>query len=232
MVLSIIITCFNEAKTIKENLNRVEQTILPQNISKEIIIVDDCSTDGSQDILSSLDKTKYKIVFLEKNTGKGGALRRGISEVTGDYAVVQDADLELNPDNLSKLLEPLLANKADMVLGSRFLGKSLVYFNKKYFKYFLANKLITLFFNLFFFVWLTDVNCGYKMFKTPILKQLDITANSFDIEVEILAKLIKKGYHICEVPVDYFPRTTAEGKKIRLKHAFLMLKTIIKNRFN
>ncbi len=232
MVLSVIITCFNEAKTIKENLKRVEQVLLPENVTKEIIIVDDCSTDGSQDILKSLDQNRYKIVFLEKNLGKGGALRRGIEEVTGDFAVVQDADLELNPENLPGLLVPLLSGKADMVLGSRFLGKSLVYFNKKYFKYFLANKLITWFFNLMFFIWLTDVNCGYKMFKTPVLKQLNIVANSFDIEVEILAKLIKKGYHICEVPVDYFPRTTAEGKKIRLKHAFLMLKTIIKNRFN
>lgn len=117
-----------------------------------------------------------------------------------------------------------------MILGSRFLGRKGNYFDKSYLKYYLANKLITGFFNLLFFSHLTDVNCGYKMFKAEVLRSISLTANSFEIEVEILAKVIKKGYHIQEVPVSYMPRKTQEGKKIRLKHAFSMLKTMLKNR--
>jgi len=232
MTLSIIITCYNEAKSIRENLRRVESVILPDEMIKEIIIVDDCSTDGSPEILREL-ANKYKIIFHEKNLGKGGALRTGIKKATGDFIVIQDADLELDPNELPLLLEPMLKGKCDLVLGSRFLGKSFSYlFNGKYYKYFLANKLITWFFDIFYFVRLTDVNCGYKMAKAPVFKSIDIKANSFDIEVEILAKMAKRGYHICEVPVSYQPRTAVEGKKIRLKHAFMMIKNILYNRFN
>lgn len=228
MILSIIITCFNEARTIKNVIEKLEALDLP--VQKEIIIVDDCSTDGSQNILKFWEN-KYKIVYHQKNQGKGAALRSGVREATGDLVVFQDADLELDPSDLKNFIPPLLENKADMILGSRFLGRKGNYFNKSYLKYYLANKLITWFFNLLFFSRLTDVNCGYKMFKAEVLRSISLAANSFEIEVEILAKVLKKGYYIQEVPVSYMPRKTQEGKKIRLKHAFSMLKTMLKNRF-
>jgi glycosyltransferase involved in cell wall biosynthesis len=224
MTLSIIITCFNEARTIKKVLEKLELLDLPAE--KEIVIVDDCSTDGSQDILRSLDR-KYKVVFHDKNQGKGAALRSGIKVSNGELTVFQDADLELDPNDLKKFITPLLESKADLILGSRFMGRNFAYFGKNYFKYYLANKLITTFFNLLFFSHLTDVNCGYKMFKTDILKDISLTANSFEIEVEILGKVIKKGFRVQEVPVTYLPRKTNDGKKIRLKHAFLMIKKMM-----
>ncbi len=229
MVLSIIITCFNEARTIKNVIEKLET--LDLSVQKEIVVVDDCSTDGSQNILKFWEN-KYQIVYHQKNQGKGAALRSGVKVATGDLVVFQDADLELDPNDLKKFILPLLENKADMILGSRFLGRHGNYFDKSYLKYYLANKLITTFFNALFFSHLTDVNCGYKMFKAEVLKNISLTADSFEIEVEILAKVIKKGYHIQEIQVSYSPRKTQEGKKIRLKHAFSMLKTMLKNRFN
>lgn len=229
MLLSVVITCYNEARTIKNVVEKLEMLALPMD--KEIIIVDDCSTDDSPEILREWEN-KYKIVYHAKNQGKGAALRSGVTAATGDLIVFQDADLELNPEDLKKFIPPLLENKADMILGSRFLGRNLKFFGKTYIKYYLANKLITGFFNLLFWSRLTDVNCGYKMFKAEVLKNISLTANSFEIEVEVLAKVIKKGYHILEIPVTYLPRKTQEGKKIRLKHAFYMLKNMLKNRFS
>lgn len=224
MILSIIITCFNEARTIKKVVEKLELLDLP--LEKEIIIVDDCSTDGSQEILKSWGQ-KYKIVYHEKNQGKGAALRSGIKVASGDLVVFQDADLELDPNDLKRFVAPLLENKADLILGSRFMGRNFFYFGRTYFKYYMANKLITTFFNLLFFSHLTDVNCGYKMAKTSIIKDINLTSNSFEIEVEVLAKVLKKGFVVQEMPVTYLPRKTQEGKKIRFKHAFLMFKKML-----
>ncbi|NTW21969.1 glycosyltransferase family 2 protein [Candidatus Falkowbacteria bacterium] len=231
MKLSIIITCYNEARTIRENLSKVEAASLPEGTEKEIIIVDDCSTDGSKDMLKPIEE-RHRVIYHEKNTGKGGAIRTGLAVASGDYIVIQDADLELDPNDLQSLMKPLLEGKADLVLGSRFLDRPMNFYNKSYLKYFLANRGITTAFNFLYFIWLTDVNCGYKMFISKIGKNLTFEANSFDIEVEILAKVIKGGYHIKEVPVSYNPRNLEEGKKIRLKHAFMMLSRMLKCRFN
>lgn len=228
MLLSIIITCFNEARTIQKVIDKLEKIDI--STQKEIIIVDDCSTDGSQDILKTWDE-KYKIIYHNKNQGKGSALRSGIKEATGDLIVFQDADLELDPNDLKEFIPPLLKNEDDMILGSRFLRRPVNYFDKSYLKYYLANKLITTFFNILFFSKLTDVNCGYKMFKAGVLKDLTLVSNTFEIEVEVLAKVLKKGYNIREMQVSYTPRNLQDGKKIRLKHAFLMINTILKCRF-
>lgn len=239
--LSIIITCYNEAKTIEEVISRISRVVLPKEITKkEIVIVDDCSTDNSRNILKDIEQKRaeatdpsldVKFIYQQKNTGKGGALRTGIKEAIGDFIIFQDADMELDPDEIIKLFGPILSGEADMALGSRFLGKTRQYLTKNYFKYLVANKIINLIFNVLYLPHLTDVNCGYKLFKKEVIKGINLVSDQFEIEVEIIAKVLKKGYKIREVPVSYTPRTVMQGKKIRARHAFRMINTMIKFRF-
>ncbi len=210
MKLSIIIPVFNEKKTIAEVIKRVGSVLIPAE--KEIIVVDDGSVDGTREILNQL-QSHYKFLFLKhkKNLGKGSAIRTGLAKTTGDLVIIQDADLEYYPEEYPKLLEPFFKNQADVVYGSRNLVD-----NPRFSKvYFLGGKTITFIFNVLFGTKITDINTGYKVFKSEILKSLDLKVDGFSFCEEATCKIVKKGYKIKEVAIQYSPRSFEEGKKIK-----------------
>lgn len=224
--LSIIIPCYNAGKNIEILLNRIIAITL-DNIEKEIIVVDDCSKDDSRDVLRKNEEKINKLLFHEKNTGKGGAVRTGIENATGDYILIQDSDLEYNPKDYNKMLRPLLNDECDVVYGNRFDRKL---YNKGYFVNRIANKFFTRFSNFFTHYNLTDIETGYKVFKSQIIKKIEIQENGFGIEPEITAKLSKLKAKIIEVPIEYNPRTKAEGKSIGIKDGIRTLYCILKYR--
>jgi glycosyltransferase involved in cell wall biosynthesis len=223
MKLSVIIPVYNEKDTIKLILDKV----LAVPIDKEVILIDDCSTDGSREILKGLNMDKVKVVFHEKNKGKGAALRTGFQYMTGDIAIVQDADLEYDPMEMLKLIAPILEGKADVVYGSRFAGRA----DKMTFAHMLGNKVLTIATNVLYGTKLTDMETCYKMVKTPIIKSLTLRANRFDFEPEITAKLLKSGKRILEIPISYEGRNWTEGKKITWKDGIMALWSLVKYRF-
>jgi len=228
MKLSIIIPCFNEDKTIKTIIGKVLQFNLYE---KELIIVDDCSTDNSQEIITKLAKENsiIKYFFLEKNLGKGAALKKGFKEATGDIILTQDADLEYDPKDYPTLLKPFEETDADIVYGSRFIGGQ--YVRLHYFWHYLANKILTFVTNILANLNMTDMETGYKVFKRSVIQSINIKEKSFGIEPEITLKLAKKKFIFYEVPVSYKGRSYEEGKKITLKDAFIAIYCIIKYRF-
>lgn len=226
MKLSIIIPIYNERKTLLEILKKVEEAST-LGLEKEIILVDDCSFDGSKDILKKLED-RYVVIYHDKNQGKGRALRTGFAKTKGDLILIQDADLEYHPKEYPKLLEPLLENKADAVYGSRNLSKNPM----SSLRYHLGGKFTNWLLNIFCGSHLTDFWTCYKVFKAPAIKSIELESNGFDIEEEMTIKLLKKGYKILEVPIDYSPRTLKEGKKIRPKDGLIAIWKIIKFRFN
>ncbi len=222
MKLSIVIPVYNEKNTIAEIIKVVEKAPLPKEIKKrEIIIVDDCSTDGTGKILSGLNKNKYKVIYHEKNQGKGAALRTGFKNSTGDIVLIQDADLEYDPNEYQKLLRPILSNKADMVYGSRFIGDEP--HRVLYFWHTLANRFLTLLSNMFSDLNLTDMETCYKVFRKDVIDRIIIEENRFGFEPEITAKIgefsREEGCRVYEVGISYYGRTYQEGKKIGLKDA-------------
>lgn len=209
--LSIIIPCYNEKNNIVALVNRVLQSPIA---SKEIIVVDDCSKDGTREILEQQVKPLVsKIIYHEQNMGKGGALRTGFQAATGDVCIVQDADLEYDPNEYPKVVEPIFNGEADVVYGSRFLNQK----RKGYLANRLANAFLTKLSNLFTHLKITDMETCYKAFKREIIQSIDIVENRFGFEPEITAKVAKLGVRIKEVPISYDPRTNEEGKKIGLK---------------
>lgn len=225
--ISIIIPVYNEKDTLREIITKVEQTSFC-GLEKELIFVDDFSTDGSDEILKDYE-AKYKVCKHEINLGKGAAIRTALKEVTGDIVVIQDADLEYDPADYEKLLPLLIENKADVVYGSRFLqnqgnGSFML-------THYLGNKALTLITNLLFNVTLTDMETCYKAFKTEFIKNVNIVSNRFDFEPEITAKIVKQGARIKEVPISYYGRQHAEGKKITWKDGIQALKALVKFRF-
>ena len=226
--LSIIIPCYNEKKSIEEILRRVNQSLKNYEISKyEILIVDDFSNDGTIDILKNLEnREKIQIYFHETNLGKGAAIHTALKYITGDITLIQDADLEYDPLDYDKLLVPFFEVNADVVYGSRFLGGG-KYVRIHFFWHYLANKILTFICNLFVNLNLSDMETGYKAFKTSALKSIELIEKSFSFEPEVTIKLSKKKYKFFEVPITYNGRSYEEGKKIGLKDAFIALKTII-----
>jgi glycosyltransferase involved in cell wall biosynthesis len=228
MKISIIIPCYNEENTIKFIIEKVLKFNLYE---KEILVIDDCSTDRSGEIIKklALENSDIKYFFLEKNLGKGAALSKGFFEASGDIILTQDADLEYDPSDYPKLLKPFIDTDADIVYGSRFLGGD--YVRLHFFWHFLANKLLTLITNLVTNLNMSDMETGYKVFKSSVIKSIKIKERSFGVEPEITVKLAKKKLIFYEVPISYKGRSYEEGKKITLKDAFVALFCIFKYRF-
>lgn len=223
--VSIVIPVYNEKRTILRILEEVEKSNT-LNLEKEVILVDDGSTDGTRDILKTLEK-KYKVFYHQENLGKGAALRTGFEKAKGDIILIQDADLELNPENYPQILEPILKGKSEVVYSSRYQK----YNPHNYHAYYLGGRLISYLTNIFYGSKLSDVYCGYKVFKANVLKGLNLENNGFGIEQELTIKILKKGYKITEVPITYYPRTRQEGKKIRIWDGLKAVWLIIKNKF-
>ena len=226
--LSIIIPCYNEKNTIEIILKKIIQNLNKYKfLNYEILIVDDCSTDGTIQILKQLDNdNKIFIHFHNKNLGKGAAIHTALKHLTGEVVIIQDADLEYDPSDYNKLLDPFFEANADVVYGSRFLGGG-KYSRVHFFWHYLANKILTFICNLFTNLNLTDMETGYKVFKSSALKSISLKEKTFSFEPEVTIKLSKKKYKFFEVPITYNGRSYDEGKKIGLKDAFIALKTII-----
>jgi len=221
--LSVIIPAFNEARTIKEVLKKVEES----PIDKEIIIVDDFSSDGTRDILRNLGD-KYKIIYHEKNKGKGAAIKSGFKEATGDIIIIQDADLEYNPEEYGNLLKPILDGETKVVYGSRFLNRLHM---PRYKLFYLGNKFLSFLLSILYGQKISDMETCYKVFKREVVKNIIIKSNRFNFEPEITAKIIKAGYKIKEIPISYASRSFAEGKKINWKDGVSAVYTLVKYRF-
>jgi glycosyltransferase involved in cell wall biosynthesis len=221
MLLSIIIPAFNEAAFLPEVIRRVEET----PYDKEIIIVDDGSTDGTREYLKGLASEGIKVIVHEKNMGKGAAMRTGIAVASGDVVIVQDADLEYDPKDYPVLLEPIMQGKADVVYGSRFLGGP---HRVLFFWHSVGNSFITLISNMFTDLNLTDMETGYKAFRKKVFEVITIESNRFGFEPEITAKVAKKGFRIYEVPISYSGRSYQEGKKITWKDGIKAVFTVFK----
>jgi glycosyltransferase involved in cell wall biosynthesis len=223
MKLTIIIPCFNEVNTIRQIIDKIIEI---NNYEKEIIVIDDFSTDGSRKILSEIEKVSIsKLILNERNYGKGYCIKKGIEEATGDIVIIQDADLEYDPSDYKKLIEPIHKNQADVVYGSRFAGSE----EKRvlYYWHTVGNKFLTTLSNMFTNINLTDMECCYKAFKTEIIKKIDLKENRFGFEPEVTAKLAKKNIRIYEVGIKYFGRKYSDGKKITWKDGFAAIYCII-----
>lgn len=229
MRLSIIIPVYNEKKLLPILLKKVEKVSLP-GIDKEIVIVDDFSTDSTRDFLKTLKK--HKVVFHDRNIGKGGAIRTGIKHCMGDIILIQDADLEYDPEDYKKLIKPFLENKADVVYGSRYSSVEKGRGKIKYYKsYYLGGRMLTMLANLLYNAKITDEATCYKVFRSDVLKSMNLKCRRFEFCPEVTAKVRKKGYNIVEVPISYYPRKISEGKKIRWKDGIEAAWTLIKYRF-
>ncbi|WP_157147805.1 glycosyltransferase family 2 protein [Brachyspira pilosicoli] len=225
MKLSVIIPCYNEENTIEAIINAIINSKC--SIEKEIIIVDDFSKDNTRNKLKSIENKVSKILYHEKNMGKGAALRTGIKAATGDFVIIQDADLEYDPNEYDKLLEPLINNKADVVFGSRFAGGES--HRVLYFWHQMGNTFLTLCSNMLTNLNLTDMETCYKIFKLEIIQSIEIKENRFGFEPEITAKIAKiPNIRIYEVGISYYGRTYKEGKKIGWKDGFRALWCILK----
>lgn len=227
MKLSVLIPVYNEVETLNDLIGRVQAV----PVDKELIMVDDCSTDGTRDLLKRTfgeGKGNVKVFYHEKNGGKGSAIRTALSHATGDYCIIQDADLEYNPEEYTLLLGYIAKNNVPVVYGSRFLKT----WRSTTLPHYLVNAFFTGMTNVLFGCRLTDMETCYKMVRTDIFKSLDLKADKFELEPEITVKLLRKGCKISEVPISYRGRSYHEGKKIGWKDAIHTFWVLIKYRFS
>lgn len=232
MKLSIIVPAFNEEETIKKILNKVKRQRLPKGLAKEVIVVDDGSSDKTCKILKDIQGIK---VFRHKiNRGKGAAVKTGIEKSKGDIILIQDADLEYNPEDYPRLLKPILKNKAKVVYGTRLKKYPLRIAGSRktpLLTHYIGNKFLTLVTNILYQNSISDMETCYKVFKRSVFDSITVNAKRFDLEPEITAKVLKKGYKILEIPIRVSPRGYEEGKKISWRDGFIALWTLIKYRF-
>ena len=226
MKLTIVIPVYNERELAPQALARVEAASLPEGVEREIVLIDDCSTDGTRDWLTELAADRPDLIIRkhDQNRGKGAALRTGFAAATGDFVVVQDADLEYDPREIAGLLEPLLDGRADAVFGTRFLGHA---HRVLYYWHSVGNWLLTMLSNMLSNINLTDMECCYKVFRRDLLARIDLKEDRFGFEPEVTAKVARLGCRIYEVPVSYSGRTYAEGKKINWRDGFSALRCIL-----
>lgn len=222
MTVTVIIPLYNEVKSIKD----VVLAVMEQGVD-EIVIVDDCSQDGSRQWLQEYSNPIVKKCFHHKNLGKGAAVRTGLKEATKDVVIIQDADLEYDPSEYVKLVRPIAKNRADVVYGTRFKGTTRVF----YFWHYLGNKFLTLVANILFNTTLSDMETCYKVFRRECVKDLKLISNGWGFDPEITAHFLKKDYRLVEVPIAYYGRTYKEGKKIRWIHGLNVLTTLLWCRF-
>jgi len=223
-LLSVVMPCYNERNTIEEIVRRV----MAVKIRIELIIVDDGSTDGTRDLLTKLkEQYGFNLIFQPKNGGKGAALRRGFQEVSGDLVIIQDADLEYSLEEFPQLIELICQGRADVVYGSRFLGRHRVFL----FTHYAGNRFLTLITNVLYNTMLTDMETCYKVMRIEVLRSMTLESNGFGIEPELTAKIFKRHYRVYEVPITYDGRNYDEGKKITWRDGFVALWVLLKYRF-
>jgi glycosyltransferase involved in cell wall biosynthesis len=223
-LLSVVMPVYNERDTIEEIIGRV----LRVPVRTQLIVVDDGSKDGTRDILSALQATHgFTLIFQDKNQGKGAALRRGFAEASGDLVVIQDADLEYSPEEYPPLIELICQGRADVVYGSRFLGRHRVFL----FTHYLGNRLLTIITNVLYNTMLSDMETCYKVMRLEVLKSMTLQSDGFGIEPELTAKIFKRGYRVYEVPITYDGRGYEEGKKITWRDGLVALWVLLKYRF-
>lgn len=226
--LSIIIPVYNEKVYFPQLLKKVEKVDIG-DVKKEIIIIDDFSTDGTREMLKKFKK--HKVLFHPHNRGKGAAIRTGLEKVTGDIIVIQDADLEYDPNDYPRLLKPILEGRTQVVYGSRFKGKTFHRRTLAIPTHYIGNRMLSAATTVLYGKWITDMETCYKMFTKNVLKHIRLRAKRFDFEPEITAKILKSGFRIIEVPISFYPRNWRQGKKISWKDGVKALYFLLKYRF-
>lgn len=227
MKLSVIICCYNEVATIQEIIEKTQEVNLGLGWEREIIVVDNCSTDGTRELLQKIDDPEIRVVFHEKNMGKGMSIRTGIANMRGDYMIIQDADLEYDPFDHIKFCQKVNETKAAAIFGSRVLGGNVKY---EYAHAYLGVRVLTAATNVLFGGHLTDVATATKMVRADVIKSLNLTTTNFNLDFELPDKILLSGHDILEIPISYNPRTYAEGKKITTIDGFKALWTMIRDR--
>jgi glycosyltransferase involved in cell wall biosynthesis len=225
--LSVIVPAYNEKATLPEIVRRMREVRLPNGIDREIIVVDDGSTDGTRDVLTQLFDSTVHVVLHERNRGKGAAVRTGLTRATGDYVLIQDADLEYDPEDWPRLISPVLRGNASVVYGSRFTGER----RNMLFLHWIGNRFLSFLTNVLYNTTVSDMETCYKLIERGLMQQLGLRSDHFDIEAEVTAKILKRGIRIYEVPISYAGREFAEGKKITWRDGLDAVKTLVKYRF-